>query len=170
MTDKRTVLLDKLVDYVLTKGLGAASLRPMAKAAGTSDRMLLYYFKDKDALIAEVLQHGAARLMEVFSAPGELEKLPREALAQKLYGLMTSPDVWPYARLWLEIAAGAAGGDDTLREIGGAIGRGFMEWGSAQLDCAEAGRTAEAARLLVTVEGMILLKSLGLEDVNAALR
>ena len=42
-TDKdRTRLLDRLAAHVIAHGLSAASLRPLAKAAGTSDRMLMY--------------------------------------------------------------------------------------------------------------------------------
>ena len=48
-SDKRAALIDKLADHVLADGLLHASLRPLAKAVGTSDRMLLYYFKDKDS-------------------------------------------------------------------------------------------------------------------------
>ena len=38
--DRRALLLGKLADHVLAHGLSASSLRPLAKAAGTSDRML----------------------------------------------------------------------------------------------------------------------------------
>ena len=44
-------LLPLLTAHVLAHGLGGASLRPLAKAAGTSDRMLIYHFGTKEALI-----------------------------------------------------------------------------------------------------------------------
>lgn len=165
MSDKRTTLLDTLADYVLAHGLAGASLRPMARAAGTSDRMLLYYFPDKDALIGAVLTHIAERLMALFGDVSALPKRPRAELTGLLYEQMTSEAVWPYARLWLEIAALAAGGDERLKSIGGAIGHSFLDWGAAQLDCPDADRPAEAARLLIGIEGRILLKSLGLDAV-----
>jgi AcrR family transcriptional regulator len=43
---RRAEIIQRLTDYVLAEGLSAASLRPLAKAAGTSDRLLLYYFND----------------------------------------------------------------------------------------------------------------------------
>jgi AcrR family transcriptional regulator len=170
MTDKRTALLDKLADYVLVNGIGAANLRPMAKAVDTSDRMLLYYFPDKSALIEAVLTHIAGRLMVMFSVPADLEKLPLAELTEKIYARMISAPVWPYARLWLEITALAAGGDEKLEAIGGAIGRGFLDWGAGQLDCAEADRGKQAAQLMIGVEGRLVLKSLGLNDVIAEAR
>ena len=45
----RQALLADLAEHVLKNGLNNASLRPMAKAAGTSDRMLIYHFGSKDA-------------------------------------------------------------------------------------------------------------------------
>jgi len=40
-TDRHDALIDWLADHVLAHGLSASSLRPLAKAAGTSGRMLL---------------------------------------------------------------------------------------------------------------------------------
>ena len=49
--ERREAAIERMADYVLSEGLGAATLRPLAAAAGTSDRMLLYYFADKDELL-----------------------------------------------------------------------------------------------------------------------
>jgi hypothetical protein len=52
--------------------------------------------------------------------------------------------------------------------VGEQIGRGFLEWGKAQLQSdSEAQRDIDAARLLVSIEGMLFLKSIGLDDINA---
>ena len=48
---RRTEIVERLADHVLAHGLSASSLRPLAKAAGTSDRMLLYYFADKSEMM-----------------------------------------------------------------------------------------------------------------------
>ncbi len=74
--DKRALILDKLADHVLAHGLSASSLRPLAKAAGTSDRMLIYYFADKSALIAAVLQHIAGRMVTLMESAAAPEPLP----------------------------------------------------------------------------------------------
>jgi hypothetical protein len=49
------------------------------------------------------------------------------------------------------------------REIGERIGRGFYAWGMSQLESEQP--EIDAARLLVTTEGMIFLKSIGLDDI-----
>ena len=54
MTDRRAELLAAATGWVLENGLGGLSLRPLAAALDTSDRMLLYYFTSKDKLVAEI--------------------------------------------------------------------------------------------------------------------
>ena len=51
-----------MADHLLAAGLTGVNLRALAAAAGTSDRMLLYYFTDKDELLAATLACIAARL------------------------------------------------------------------------------------------------------------
>lgn len=165
-SDKRAALIDKLADHVLANGLLNASLRPLAKAVGTSDRMLLYYFKDKDELIEAVLDRIVARIMVILEASSAPEPLPLQTLAPMLVSSMQSEVFWPYLRLWLEVAALSAGGDPLYRACGERIGRGFVDWGTRQLAAPdEAARARDAAKLLVHVEGSVLLRSLGLEDV-----
>ena len=164
--DKRSNLIDQLADHILAEGLLNASLRPLAKAVGTSDRMLLYYFKDKDELIEAVLDRIAARITVILEQSSAPEPLPLEVLAPLLVENMKSDLFWPYLRLWLEVAALSAGGDPLYRTCGEKIGRGFVTWGAAQLAVTdEAERAHAAAQLLVQVEGSVLLRSLGLDDV-----
>ena len=165
-SDKRSALIDKLADHVLAEGLLHASLRPLAKAVGTSDRMLLYYFKDKDELIEAVLDRITARITLILEQSKAPEPLPLDILAPLLVESMKSDLFWPYLRLWLEIAALAAGGDPLYKTCGERIGRGFVTWGASQLAASdEASRQRDAAKLLIQVEGSVLLRSLGLSDV-----
>ncbi len=164
--ERRVAILDSLADHVLEHGLSASSLRALAAAAGTSDRMLLYYFRDKPEIIAATLARIAERLMAILGGDAASAPKPFEALKAELARSLFSGQFWPYMRLWLEIAALSAKGDPFFRQVGGEIGRGFLAWGAAQLDCAnDEQRRREAARLLVAVEGMLLLKSIGLDDV-----
>ena len=169
-TSRRAALLDAMADHVLAHGVASASLRPLAAAAGTSDRMLLYYFPDKSALIASVLETIAARLTIRLAREAAGEPLPRERLQRRLARLLLADEFWPYMQVWLEAASLAARGDAVMLKVGGAIGRGFLAWGAAQLDAPPEVRDAEAARLMIAIEGMVLLKSLGMDDaVEAAL-
>ncbi len=163
--ERRAILLDRLADHVLEHGLAAASLRPLARAAGTSDRMLIYYFADKDALIAATLEHVAVRLAPRLAAATAPAPLSPDALRARLAHVVLDAALWPFMRLWLEIASRAAHGDAVYRTVGGEIARGFLTWIEAQLDSPVAAR--DAAHLLATIEGIVLLKSLGLDDACA---
>ena len=68
--------LKAMAAHVLAHGLSTASLRPLAKAAGTSDHMLIYHFGSKDALIAALLAHIAGEFMTLLNEalpPGRAE-------------------------------------------------------------------------------------------------
>lgn len=166
---RRRQIVERLADHVLVHGLAASSLRPLARAANLSDRMLLYYFHGKAEVISTVLDVVAARLTAALASQTAPQPLPLAALRAALVPVLLAEALWPYMRIWLEIATLAAGGDALARVNGERIARGFLAWGAAQLDCAdEAERTAQAAQLLVSIEGMVLLKSMGLEDVCRA--
>jgi len=158
-------LVDRLADHVLAHGLSASSLRPLAKAAGTSDRMLLYYFKDKGEVIGAVLDRVAERMVVLMMARGAGKPLPLEALTEELQAILYADDLWPFMCLWLEIASLSARGDPLFRAVGEKIGRGFLAWGEAQLESPnDASRRTDAAKLLVRIEGMLVLRSIGMAD------
>ena len=69
-TARRVELAEAATDHVLEHGLIGLSLRPLAAALGTSDRMLLYHFADKDDLVATVLRISNDRSI------AEIRRLP----------------------------------------------------------------------------------------------
>ena len=159
---KREQILDRLADFLLAEGLGAASLRPLAAAAGTSDRMLLYYFKDKDEILAGALERTAARLTAALEMSEITPRSPAQLEAEML-ALVGSPVLWPYMCVWLEVAALAARGDPLCRAVGHRVALGFQAWIAARLAIdGPVARDAAALGLLRTVEGAIFLRSVGL--------
>lgn len=58
---RRDQLGEAASDYVLEHGVIGLSLRPLAAATGTSDRMLIYHFGSREALIADVLERCTSR-------------------------------------------------------------------------------------------------------------
>jgi AcrR family transcriptional regulator len=164
--EKRAAIVDRLADHVLAHGLVAASLRPLAKAAGTSDRMLLYYFDDKAEIIGATLQRIAARMTMMLTEHAAPEPLPLDALVTRLSAILFDERFWPFMCVWLELASRAARGDPLYVPIAAAIGQGFLAWGEAQLAEPDPdARAREAAKLLVTIEGMVLVRAIGLEQV-----
>ena len=162
--DRRAVLASRIADHLLDAGLGASSLRTIAAAVGTSDRMLLHYFPDKGALMAAALGE-VARRMAVALEEVAIERMPFAPLVTVTWEVVKMPRFKPYMRLWLEVAAAAARGDVTYRRIAGAIASGFIAWGAGRLDGADdSERQRLATLLLATIDGLVLLDAVGLGD------
>jgi AcrR family transcriptional regulator len=166
--DRRAEFTRVAADHILAHGLEASSLRPLAKAANTSDRMLLYYFKDKADLITATLTLIMTDLVAILDARTVKTRRPLSELRPALLDIIFAEDLWPYLRVWLEIASLAAKGDPFYRAVGHQIASGFLAWGAAQLDSTTP--DIDAAKLLVSIEGSVLLKSVGLDDIIAQAR
>lgn len=164
--DKREAAIEAMADHILDVGLNAASLRSLAAAAGASDRMLLYYFKDKDEILAATLQRLAARLTRLLDAG-----LPQGGataatqLLPTIWGVVGDRGLRPYMLVFLELAGAAARGQQPQGAIAAAIADGFLGWIQARLP---GGDRAEAVRLLAMVEGLLMLDALGRRDFAEA--
>jgi AcrR family transcriptional regulator len=164
---KRQEMLEQIADHVLSVGLTGLSLRPLAAAIGTSDRMLLYYFADKNELITETVIHVSNRLMVRLQS--ELfQPEPYEALLPKIHALLIQADYRPFMRIWFELVALAARNEEPFKTISCQIMDAFLEWVSAHLVVeSEADRPARAALLLGTIEGFLLLNYVGRGNIPA---
>lgn len=149
--------------HVLRHGLAGASLRPLARAAGTSDRMLIYHFGSKDRLMAELLVHLAADFERRLTALMPEGRFASEADAlERVVEAQTRPETADHVRLWMEIVAAAARGSAAHRETGAAILEGLEGWLAARLPENVADPPDAARALIVRIEGEMVLWSLGM--------
>ncbi|MEU1539052.1 TetR/AcrR family transcriptional regulator [Actinacidiphila glaucinigra] len=107
---KRRELLDRVRGYVVAHGLADLSLRPMAKALGTSDRMLLYYFGSKERLVSEALALDADRPILRFRKVVDAVGAPRDAsgmrrLAEALWQEVRGPERRALLPLYFQLMA-----------------------------------------------------------------
>jgi AcrR family transcriptional regulator len=101
--ERREEWTSAATDYVLAHGLISLSLRPLAAALGTSDRMLLYHFDTKDDLVAAVLYESNDRAVAAVSALPASADL--RAAVHDLWAVVQSPEFEPCTRLYVEAAA-----------------------------------------------------------------
>ena len=52
------------IQAILKQGIAQISLRPLARALNTSDRMILYYFKNKDELMTAAVEQLADTIVQ----------------------------------------------------------------------------------------------------------
>lgn len=62
---RREDLLDRVTDHALAHGLVGLTLRPVAAAVGTSDRMLVYHFGSRDGLVSAVVARAGEHSVAV---------------------------------------------------------------------------------------------------------
>ena len=159
-------LLRAMAGHVLTHGLNAASLRPLAHAAQTSDRMLIYHFGSKEALIAELLQYLAEDLATRLSCtlpPGRA--ISCRACVSDIVALMRRPPLADYMKLWHDIVSAAGQGSASHRQIGEAMIAGFLDWLEQRLPEGVAEPRAIAGLALTMIEGVMVMDAVGQGDV-----
>jgi len=158
----RASLIAALADHVIEHGLGQTSLRQMARAVGTSDRMLLYYFVDTEALLAAVLTEVANRLAAALdrAVPAEPTRSPA-ALMQAMAAISAQGGLAPYLRIWTEMMVAATAGQSPFAALVEAIGAQFLDWIRLRLDPAWRDQPGLAALLMVVLDGAVLLQPLG---------
>src|SRR5215204_4173779 len=100
---KREELAERATDYVLEHVLIGLSLRPLAAALGTSDRMLIYHFGSKDELIATVLATSNERSMQIVRSMSRSSSV-RAAIVD-LWDVFTSTSLESCQRMYVEAAA-----------------------------------------------------------------
>lgn len=158
----KETLLPKLAAHVLEHGLGGASLRPLAKAAGTSDRMLIYHFGNKEQLLADLLEYIAG----VYSAAlemalgGEKPASRQECFARTL-ALGRGEQMQPFMVLWWEIVAGSARGIPGYKEAAEAMITKQLAWFESQMPDGDPDPAGGARYLLTLLEGTLMLGTVG---------
>jgi AcrR family transcriptional regulator len=151
MSDRRHDLAEAATDYVLAHGLLDLSLRPLAAALGTSDRMLLYHFKDKNDLVATVLNVSNERSMRGIRGLRPSRDVRQAVL--DLWSQVSLPEQARCQRLYVEAAAlGVLGAEPFASVVGeaneawlGALADHLVSSGMRPSDARRAARLVEAA-------------------------
>jgi AcrR family transcriptional regulator len=90
---------------VLAHGLADMSLRPLAKAIGSSPRVLLFLYGSKDALIRALLDRARADELAAIDAFKEVEGAGLADSARQVWDWLSAPDHRLLLGLWVEAYA-----------------------------------------------------------------
>ncbi len=111
--NRREELIEQVTDHVLEHGLIGLTLRPLAAAIGTSDRMLIYHFESRDALVSEVVARTTRRaIAEVEALPGA--PTVRSAI-NRLWRAYRDEPLSPMLTLYCQAAASGLIGEEPYR-------------------------------------------------------
>jgi AcrR family transcriptional regulator len=167
MSGRREELAEAATDYVLEHGLIGLSLRPLAAALGTSDRMLLYHFESKDHLVAALVRTSTQRAVAAVRALPPSASVA--AAVTDLWRVVSGPQVEPLQRLYVEAAASGLFGTEPYAAV---VREANARWTAAlEAHLRAAGMTAEGAtRAVVLLDAVLmgLLLDLPLDPDRAA--
>lgn len=157
---RRAALLDAVIETFARDGIGSRSLRDVARAVGTSHRMLLHHFGSRDGLLVAVVEEVERRQMAV------LDALPREpgAAFTEMWADLCRPELRPFERLFFECYARAAQGEEPFtRLLPGAVDGWLAELQAR----APHGLDPASARLGLAVTRGLLLDLVATGDTQA---
>ena len=158
MNDKKSQFAERVVGHLLTEGLSDSGIRALAKSAGTSDRMLIYYFGSKDQLIREAMDlvvQGLADQLHTLIGP---EKKSRKRLLEELTTACSAPAFFPMIQLWFEAVGLAARNVSPYQDVSKDIALVFIDWLEEHL---KDGNRDMAVDLFAHLEGRMLLHVIG---------
>lgn len=101
--DARARLLDAAVAYVSEHGIGELSLRALARALGTSHRMLIYHFGSKEELLVEVVRTVEERQRDALAALDAGDSRTQADVMRAMWHRFADPALWPNERLFFEL-------------------------------------------------------------------
>jgi AcrR family transcriptional regulator len=169
---RRDQLTARIAVILLEEAAAALPLRDLAARLKTSDRMLLYYFGTQAALTRAALGQLSEALAARLEAALPPERLAAGPLLKKLLMVMAQPDIAPILKVWADVAARGARGEQPFAQFAQASVTAWLSWTADRLDVpGRARREKTAAALLVVIEGsrMLELSAPGAADGAAAL-
>lgn len=156
---KKQQIIEHITQHMIVNGLSDLGLRKLAAVAGTSDRMLIYYFETKDALIGEVLHAIASNFTVQLDAILGQHKRSAKTLLTELLTLGDSQQFNLVIQLWFEVVGLAARGQEPYAVNATAIATSWLQWIESRLENPQAG---EATALFAELEGRLMIKLIGL--------
>jgi AcrR family transcriptional regulator len=155
----RERLLDAAVRYVTEHGVGDVGFRELARAVGTTHRMLGYHFGSKEGLLVEIVRTVEQRQRDALAELIADKSLGPVEQMRRLGERVLDPALWPNERLFFELYGQALQGrpyaEDLLPEVITAWIPPLAEI-SRRLGVDEADVPAHARLLLAVARGLLL--------------
>ena len=108
--ERRRQLLDRVIDHVLEHGVAGLTLRGLAQAVGSNNRMLIYYFGGLERLVMTALDESWKRFPTP-TDPTELlgnHTVPLTVRLEEVWVLIAEPARQDYMRLFFGVLGLAA--------------------------------------------------------------
>lgn len=167
----RDELLAGAIALVFEEGLGQLTFGRLARRLGISDRMVVYYFPNKNDLVAAVLAELGAQLQQTLAAAFAAPAAGYRAIVATAWPILARPAVDPVFALFFEAAGLAAAGREPYRSLVAQLVDAWIDWVAGLLEGTAARRRAEAETAVAVIDGLLLLRQIaGPAAANRAAR
>lgn len=151
---KKAELSEQIARHLLANGFSESGMRTLAQAAGTSDRMLIYYFGTKNQLITDVLELIAAKFLSTLDSLIGPETLPPSELLSRLTDEILSYEMRPLLLFWYEIVGFAVRGEQPYKDVAHRMMREWQAWTTQKL---QPRHRHKGEDLFAQLEGRVLI-------------
>jgi AcrR family transcriptional regulator len=161
----------EIANLLQARGVAQIPLREIAAELDTSDRMLLYYFGDKAALIDASVREVSNRFNAGLAAALRKQAYSPQELLSEMARLVISPKLAPMMHVWNDVAALGARGEEPYRAIAAGFVQNAIGWFDGKLSVPEGVKRRVIARLLlIIIEGVRIVDSVHDDGSKDALR
>ena len=151
---RRSEIVMAAAAHLIENGLRTSSLRAIAKSAGLSDRMIMYYFKTKEDLVADALLLIGDQLLAGIEAALPGRSLSVSEILDALSNSMSAAETRAVMRLWFEIVGQAMRGEEPYRSTAATL----LERSEERIrDKLRSNQKHRARELLGTLEGRLMV-------------
>lgn len=152
---KKQAAIERIIAHLIKHGLHDTGIRRLAEAAGTSDRMLIYYFGSKDELLNQVLGIIANGVTLQLDALLGADIRSAERLLAELTPIVLDDAFKPAIQLWFELVGLAARGKEPYASNAQILATNWIQWIEARI---EDPSYEAAADLYAHLEGRVMVK------------
>ena len=151
---RRQEIIQAAAVHLIEHGLHDSGLRAIARSAGLSDRMIMYYFATKEELVSEALVLIGESLADGMGAAVPNGNATAKQILDALTETLQSDDVQAIMRLWFEIIGLAMRGQQPYLRTAALL----LERSEAQIrDKLRSDQKHRAREVLGALEGRVMV-------------
>ena len=151
---RRLEIIAAAATHLVDHGFQNSGLRAIAKSAGISDRMIMYYFETKEELVSEALSLIGESLADGMDKSVPNGNLSPRQLLDELSDALKSEEVQAALRLWFEIVGLAMRGQQPYQKTAALLLLRSQEQIRKKLRSDQKHRARE---VLSTLEGQMMI-------------
>jgi AcrR family transcriptional regulator len=153
------------------EGLSQLTFGRLAKRLGISDRVVVYYFPSKDALVGEVLSAMGAQLQSALAPAFASSASDHLELLRAAWPVIARVDADRVFALFFEAAGLAAAGNEPYSSLVPQLVDAWVAWAAGLIDGTKARSRAEAEAAIALIDGLLMFRQLaGPEAADRAVR